>query len=98
MTCIFLRDCLESFFAISDLLHPPLAVQTFDGGVNLATGELSDSFFERRVFLTHDLVQMGGSHSGLLQLVVGPSGPDGFMLSHVTHEQHAILLAEAMQE
>ena len=98
MTCILLRDGLESFFAVRDLLHPALAVQIFYGCVNLATGELLHSFFERRVLLAHDLVQMCGSHSGLLQLVVGPSGPDGFVLSHVTHEQHAILLAESVQE
>src|SRR5271157_5895600 len=98
MTCVFLRNCLESFFAASDLLHPPLAVQILDGRINLATGELLDSFFERRVLLAHDLVQMCGSHSGLLQLVVGPSGPDGFMLSHVTHEQNSVLFAESVQE
>src|SRR5271165_4818717 len=98
MTCIFLRYALESFFAVRDLLHPPLAVQILNSRVNLATGELLHSFFERRVFLAHDLVQMCSPHSGLLQLVVGPSGPDGFMLSHVTHEQNAILLAESVQE
>jgi hypothetical protein len=41
---------------------------------------------------------MCGSHSGLLQLVVGPSGPDSFVLSHVTHEQNVVLLAESVQE
>src|SRR5271166_1542730 len=98
MTRILLRDGLESFFAVRDLLHPALAIQILDGRVNLATGELLYSFFERRVLLAHDLVQMCGSHSGLLQLVVGPSGPDGFVLSHVTHEQNAVLLAESVQE
>src|SRR5271157_414627 len=98
MTCVLLRDGLESFFAVRDLLHPALAVQIFYGCVNLATGELLHSLFERWVLLAHDLVQMGGSHSGLLQLVVGPSGPDGFVLSHVTHKQHTILLAESVQE
>ena len=34
----------------------------------------------------------------MLQLVVGPSGPDSFMLSHVTYEQNAVLLAESVQE
>src|SRR5271169_1879178 len=98
MTCVLLRDGLESFFAVRDLLHPALAVQIFYGCVNLATGELLHSFFERRVLLAHDLVQMCGSHSGLLQLVVGPSGPDSFVLSHVTYEQNAVLLAESSQE
>src|SRR5664279_5913866 len=98
MTCVLLRDGLESFFPVRDLLHTPLAIQILDGRVNLAPGELLYSFFERRVLLAHDLVQMCGSHPGLLQLVVGPSGPDGFMLSHVTHEQNAILRAESVQE
>src|SRR5271157_6423549 len=98
MTCVLLRYGLESFFTVRDLLHPTLAVQILDGRVNLATGELLHSFFERRVLLADDLVQMVGSHSGLLHLVVGPSGPDGFMLSHVTHEQNAILRAESVQE
>src|ERR1019366_4709219 len=98
MPSLLLRYGLESLFTVSDLLHPPLAVQILDGRVNLATGELLDSFFERRVLLAHDLVQMGGSHSGLLQLVIWPSGSDGFVLSHATHEQNAILLAESVQE
>src|SRR5271165_1126038 len=98
MTGILLRDGQKSFFAVRDLLHTPLAIQILDGGVNLATGKLLHSFFERRVFLAHDLVQMRGSHSGLLQLVVGPSGPDGFVLSDITHEQNSVLLAESVQE
>ena len=98
MTCVLLRYGLESFFAVRDLLHPALAFQIFYGCVNFATGELLHSFFERRVLLAHDLVQMCGSHPRLLQLVVGPSGPDGFVLSHVTHEQNAILRAESVQE
>src|SRR5271167_3842123 len=98
MTCILLRDGLESFFAVRDLLHTPVAIQILDGRVHLATGELLHSFFKRWVLLAHDLVQMCGSHSGLLQLVVGPSGPDGFVLSHITHEQNTILPAESVQE
>src|SRR5271157_3756866 len=98
MTGVFLRNCLESFFAVRDLLHTPLEVQIFYGCVNLATGELLHSLFERRVLLAHDLVQVRGSHSGLLQLVVGPSGPDGFVLSHVAHKQNSVLFAESVQE
>src|SRR5271165_4828880 len=98
MTCVLLRYGLESIFAVRDLLHPALTVQILDGCVNLATCELLHSFFERRVLLAHDLVQMCGSHPGLLQLAVGPSGPDGFMLSHVTHEQNSVLFAESVQE
>src|SRR5271165_2006828 len=98
MTCVLLRYGLESIFAVRDLLHPALTVQILDGCVNLATGELLHSFFERRVLLAHDLVQMCGSHSGLLQLAVGPSGPDGFVLSHITHEENTILPAESVQE
>src|SRR5271165_6316881 len=98
MTCVLLRDGPESFFAVRDLLHPALAVQIFYGCVNFATGELLHSLFERRVLLAHDLVQVRGSHSGLLQLVVGPSGPDGFVLSHVAHKQNSVLFAESVQE
>src|SRR5271165_6364727 len=98
MTCVLLRYGLESFFTVRDLLHPTLAVQILDGRVNLATGELLHSFSERRVLLAHDLIQMCSSHSGLLQLVVGPSGPHAFVLSHVTHEKNAVLLPESVQE
>src|SRR5271165_333905 len=98
MTCILLRYGLETFFAVRDLLHPPLAVQILDGRMNLATGELLHSFFERRVLLAHDLVQMCGSHPGLLQLVIGPSGRDGFVLPDITHEQNSVLRAESVQE
>src|ERR1039458_280811 len=98
MTGVLLRYGLETFFAVRDLLHPALAVQILDSRIDLATGELLHSFFERRVLLAHDLVPMCGSPPGLLQLVIGPSGADGFVLSDITHEQNAILRAESVQE
>ena len=98
MTCILLRNGLESLFAVRDLLHSALAVEIFYGSVNFATGKLLHDLLECRVLLANDFVQVCGSHSGLLQLVIGASGLDGFMLTHVAYEQHAVFGAESLQE
>jgi len=91
-------DGLESFFAVCDLLHSALTVKILDGRVNLSAGELLDRFFERGVLLADDLVQMCGSQSSMLQLVVGSPGSYSFVLPHVTYQQHPIFPAEPVKE
>src|SRR5271169_3965447 len=98
MMYILLCYGLQSLFAVRDLLHSALAIEVFYGSVNFATGKLFHDFLERRILLANDFVEVCGSHSGLLQLVVRPSGLDGFMLTHVTYEQHAVFGAESLQE
>ena len=98
MTCILLRNGLQSLFAVRDLLHSVPAVEVFYGSVNFATGKLLHGCLERRILLVNDVVQVSGSHSGLLQLVIGASALDGFMLKHVADSQGAVFGAETIQE
>jgi len=57
-----------------------------------------DRFQEFGVFLPHDLVELGGSHSGVLQLLEGFSRVYGLMLTGVADKQNAILGTEPVQE
>jgi hypothetical protein len=44
-------------------------LQQGDAGVGLIPGKMFDDFEQFGVFLAHDLVELGGSHSGALQLL-----------------------------
>jgi hypothetical protein len=53
---------------------------------DFAAGELLDCFFERRVLLPDDLVEIGRPHSGILQLMVRSPCFDCFMLANVANK------------
>ena len=57
-----------------------------------------DGGFQRRVFLANDLVELGGAHSGLLQLLEGAARFDALMLAGVADQEHAVVGAETRKE
>ena len=59
--------------------------------MGLIPGKMFDRFEQFGVSLPHDLVELGGSHSGVLQLLEGFSRVYGLMLTRVADEQNAIL-------
>ena len=73
-------------------------IEAFDGAVHVSPRELFDDGLERRIVLPHDLVEMRGPDSRLLELVIRSAGVDGLMLADVADEQHAIVRPEALQE
>src|SRR5271154_4600469 len=56
----------DAFLAIFDLQHAPLAVEIADCFADLATRKLLDGFFQRRVFLPNDLIEMNCPQSSFL--------------------------------
>ena len=81
-----MRSC-----GIGNLGDAPLSLQQGDAGVGLIPGKMFDGFEQFGVFLPHDLVELGGSHSGVLQLLEGFSRVYGLMLACVADEQNAIM-------
>ena len=66
------------------------------GGLSL--GKKFDGGFESRVFLADNLIQLGGPHSGLLQLLEWPPGFDALVLARVADQEHAVVGAEPRKE
>jgi hypothetical protein len=66
-------------------------LQQGDAGVGLILGKMFDGFEQFGVFLPHDLVELGGSHSGVLQLLEGLARIYGLMLACVPDEQNPIM-------
>src|SRR5579863_932738 len=58
---------------------------------NLARSQEFDGRFQSRVLLTHDLIESGGAHSSLLQLLEGAARFDALMLAGITDQKHAVV-------
>ena len=72
-------------------MHPALPLQPLHGLADFPLGELLDYLLQSGVPLPHDLVQLGRTHAGILQLRERPAGLDGLMLASVAHQQHAVV-------
>jgi hypothetical protein len=64
----------------------------------LAFGQHLDSGLQRRVFLADNLVELGGAHSGLLQLLERATCFDALVLACVADQEYAIVAAETRKE
>ncbi len=67
-------------------MHSALAVEIADRLLHVAVGELLHGFFQSRVFLAHDFVQLRRLHSGFLKLLERSACFHSLMLARVTHE------------
>ena len=59
-------DGADALFAVGDFPHAALLTECVERGGDLARRQHFDGGFQRRVFLADDLVELGGTHSGLL--------------------------------
>src|SRR5882762_12007417 len=66
--------------------------------LDVSTREQFDDGLQLWVALPHDFVQMRVLESCFLELMIGPAGVHGLMLTHVANEQHAILRPETLQK
>ena len=64
----------------------------------MAFGQQFDGGFQRRVFLANDLIELGGAHSGLLQLLERTACFDALVLARVADQEHAVVGAETRKE
>ena len=95
---VLVGDGGEAFVARSDFVYTALVIESFDSPMHVAARKLFNDFLQLGIALPHDIVKMGGTDSRFLELVIRPAGLDGFMLAHVTDEQHAILGTETLQK
>ncbi len=79
-------------------MHAALRVESFDCISHTSTRELLHHFFECRVFLPHDLVKPRRLDSRFLELLIRSARSDSFMLARITHQHHAVVFLEPMQE
>jgi hypothetical protein len=79
-------------------MHPTLSVEILYGFPHIATGELLNGFFERWVFLAHDLIKVRCLHSGLLQLLVRSTSLHCFMLPRIADKQYPVMIVQSVQE
>ncbi len=84
----------DALFPTGNFLDASLLPELDDRGRALASGQHFDGGFERRVFLTYDLIQLCSSHSGLLQLLEWTASLDTLMLSCIADQEHAIIRTE----
>ena len=88
----------ETFIVVSDLVHATLEVELPDPSRHIATGQLLDDRFERRILLAHDGLEARGLHAVLLELLIGSARVYGLMLTDVAHQQDAVARTQTLQE
>ena len=76
---IAVRDGGQAFRARGDFMHTPLVIKAFHGAVHVSPRELFNDGLQLGIALSHDLVEMRGADSRFLELMVGPTGVNGFM-------------------
>ena len=79
-------------------MHPPLLLEVPNGLLDLAVGELLDGFLQGRILLADDFVEVRRMHSAFLELLKRPAGFHALVLARVTHEDHPVLLVQAVQK
>lgn len=95
---VLVRDRVQAFLAWTDFVHATLLVEAFDRTVDITTGELFHDRLQLRISLPHDFVQMRGADSRPLELVIGPTSINRFVLANVSDEQYSIVWSKALQE
>lgn len=95
---VLVRDGGQAFLSRADFMHAPLMIKALDGALHISPRELFNNGLQLRVALAHDLVEVRGADSRFLELMIGPTGVDCFMLANVAHEQHAVVRPDALQE
>ena len=83
---------------VGNLLDAALLLERFKGGGDLASGKQLDRGLQRRVFLANDLIELGGAHSGLLQLLEWTACFDALMLAGVADQEHAVVGAKTRKK
>ena len=64
----------------------------------MACGQQFDGGFQSRVFLTHDLIELGSAHPGFLQLLERAPRFDSLMLADIADQKHAVIGAESCKK
>src|SRR5271170_4573884 len=88
----------NAFFTLRNLPNSILLAKQIESGRRLSLRKQLDGGFERGILLTNNFVQLCRSHSGLLQLLEGPSGFDALMLADVANEEHTVIWVQPIKQ
>jgi hypothetical protein len=75
-----------------------LAIEISDSLSNIASCKLLHDLLERRIFLPNDFVKPRRPQTGILQLSIGPSRFDSFMLARVPNEEYPVMVIQALDK
>jgi hypothetical protein len=85
------RNRPQALLARADFVNAALLVKPFDGTPRVSTRQLLNDRLQLWILLPYNLVKMSRTDPRLLELVIGPSGIDGFVLARVADKQHAVV-------
>src|SRR5208283_1796484 len=88
---VALGDGADALDSVRNFPHTALLAERVERSGDLSRGQHFDGGFQRRVFLADDLVELGGTHSGLLQLLERPARFDALMLAGVADQEHSVI-------
>src|SRR5258708_2889364 len=88
---IIFRNSRPAAAGIGNFCHTPLLLQERDALCDFTPREMFYRFEQLRVLLPDDLIQFGGAHPSLHQLLEGLPGLDALMLPGIADEQYAVL-------
>ena len=83
---------------VGNFPHPALLLECVERSGDLARRQQFDGGFQRRVFLANDLIELGGAHSGFLQLLERAARFDALMLAGVADQEHAVIGTKPRKE
>src|SRR6185437_5970731 len=79
-------------------MHAALHIESLDCFSHISTRELFHDFFERRVFLPHNLVKPCGLDSCFLELLIRGSGFDSLVLACIAYQKYAVTFFESVEQ
>jgi hypothetical protein len=91
-------DGFNALPGVRDLNHAALLLQQAHTRRCLVLGKMLDDSKQFGIFLTLDLVKLGGLHPGLLHLLEGLAGIHALMLASVPYEEDPVLRPDLLHE
>src|SRR5208283_2822776 len=93
-----LGDGAYALFSVGDFPHVALLAERVERCGDIALGQQLNGGLQSRVFLTHNLIELGGAHPGFLELLEWAAGLDSLMLADVTDEKYVVAGAKPHKE
>jgi hypothetical protein len=91
-------DGVEAFVSIWNFMHTALPLELRDGFTDPPVSEIVDDLLQPWILLPNDLIELGGTHPGILKLFEWPAGVNGLVLPGVTNQNHPIVGTQPIEE
>jgi hypothetical protein len=91
-------DGVEAFVPVWNFMHAALALELRDGFTDAPVSEIVDDLLQPWILLSHDLIELGRAHPGILKLLEWPAGVHGLMLSGIANQDDPIVGTKPIEE